>query len=84
MSEACVERERAVEREKRFIEEVSHSFFNPLCVAKGYLVLLEGKMSHDEQRKDLEVARRAIERIENMLIDVVCRGRSFGVQGRKR
>lgn len=73
LDEACVQREQAVEREKRFIEEISHYFFNPLCVAKGYLLLLERNVVRDEQKKDIEGVKRAVERIENMVIDVVGR-----------
>ena len=81
LNEARVQREQAVEREKRFIEEISHYFFNPLCVAKGYLLLLERNVARDEQKKDIEGVKRAVERIENMVIDVVGRESGQGMNG---
>ena len=32
------EAKRALEKERKFIEDTSHYFFNPICVAKGYLI----------------------------------------------
>ena len=81
LDEARLQRERAVEREKRFIEEISHYFFNPLCVAKGYLLLLERNVVRDEQKKDIEGVKRAVERIENMVMDVVGRENGQGMNG---
>ncbi|MFO8133674.1 MAG: PAS domain S-box protein [Thermoplasmatota archaeon] len=62
--------EQAVERERRFIEDVSHHFFNPLCIAKGYLNLSMRDVDPEVQRK-LQITRDAVDRMENVVKNVV-------------
>jgi len=62
--------EQAMERERRFIEDVSHHFFNPLCIAKGYLNLSMRDVDPEVQRK-LRVTRDAVDRMENVIKNVV-------------
>lgn len=61
---------QAVERERRFIEDVSHHFFNPLCIAKGYLNL-SMREADPETRRKLEITRDAVNRVETVVKNVV-------------
>ncbi len=62
--------EQAMERERRFIEDVSHHFFNPLCIAKGYLNLSMRDADPEIQRK-LQITREAVDRVETVVKNVV-------------
>ncbi len=62
--------EQAVERERRFIEDVSHHFFNPLCIAKGYLNL-SIREADPETRRKLRITRDAVDRVESVVKNVV-------------
>lgn len=64
---------RAQEKEKRFIEDTSHYFFNPITIAKGYLYLVYEE-SPPEMQEKLEKLENAIHRIENVVRNIVCRG----------
>ncbi len=68
------EAKRALERERKFIEDTSHYFFNPICVAKGYLDLHLQRDMSEEARGELEAIKRAVERIERTVKNVVTRG----------
>lgn len=57
-----------------FVKEISHTFFNPLCIAKGYIDLQLERAIPEEMRKEIEAAKRAIERIERIVKNVVTRG----------
>ena len=58
------ETKMALEGEKKFIEKTSHNFFNPLCIAKGYIALQLERDIPEETRKEVESVKRAIERIK--------------------
>jgi len=62
------------EKEKKFIERVSHYFFNPICIAKGYIHLAKEKMLSEEDVIMLEKANLAIERVENVVKNIVREG----------
>ncbi len=61
----------AFEREREFKLKTSHHFLNPICIAKGYLELLREECNKGE----IERAIRAIERIENVIKNIVKKGR---------
>lgn len=64
----------AYEAITKFRRNVSHYFFNPIIIAKGYIeLLMEGNIS-TEERKKLEKARTAIERIEAVVKNTVMHG----------
>lgn len=67
------ETKRALERGKKFIEDTSHYFFNPICVAKGHLDLHPQRDMLEEERGELEAVKRAVERIERTVKNVVTR-----------
>ncbi|MCD6481417.1 MAG: PAS domain S-box protein [Thermoplasmata archaeon] len=62
------------EKEKKFIERVSHYFFNPICIAKGYIHLAKERISSEEDVIMLEKAKLAIERVENVVKNIVREG----------
>jgi signal transduction histidine kinase len=59
---------------QRFTKYMSHEFFNPLCIAQGYLYLLEGgrygKLT-DEQRKQIQSISQNLKRIERLVRDSI-------------
>ena len=58
-----------------FKENMSHYFFNPIIIAKGYLdLLMEGNLSKKE-RKNVEKVKEAVERIEKVVRNIVFEGR---------
>jgi len=61
------------EKEKKFIEDTSHYFFNPITIAKGYLYLIYEESPPEIQEK-LEKLENAIHRIESVVKNVVNRG----------
>ena len=66
--------EQVMERERHFIEDVSHHFFNPLCIAKGYLNLSMQDADPEICRK-LQITRDAVDRVETVVKNVVRDGR---------
>ncbi|RLF48582.1 MAG: hypothetical protein DRN10_02355, partial [Thermoplasmata archaeon] len=55
---------------KIFAKQISHEFFNPLCIAQGYLYLLEeGKYGEltEKQKKQVESISHSLKRIENLV-----------------
>ena len=65
----------AYEGVKAFKEDVAHYFFNPICIAKGYLQLaMEGEKNMEEKVK-MEKVRVAIERIEAVVRNIVMHGK---------
>ncbi len=65
----------AYEGMKAFKEDVAHYFFNPICIAKGYLQLaMEGEKDTEEKIK-IEKVREAIERIEAVVRNIVMNGK---------
>ncbi len=68
--------EEIIEREKKFIEDISHYFFNPLCIAKGYIDLSMNGADTELKRK-LEITRTAVNRVETVVKHVVMEGRIY-------
>jgi PAS domain S-box-containing protein len=65
-----------LERERQFLEEISHYFFNPLCIAKGYLDLSIPQAEPPLKQK-LEITKEAISRVENVVKHIVTEGRIY-------
>lgn len=61
---------KALEQERRFKLKTAHHFFNPLCIAKGYLELA----LEDAEKNKIEKALQALERVENVIKNVTKRG----------
>ena len=61
---------RALKQEKEFKRKTAHYFFNPICIAKGFLELAR----KDEGEDNIEKALDAIERIENVIKNIVMKG----------
>lgn len=61
------------EKEKKFIEDTSHYFFNPLCIAKGYIELAKSRINGEEKIM-LEKAKEAILRIERVVKNIISKG----------
>ena len=62
--------EKALQQEKEFKLKTAHYFFNPLCIAKGYLEMVKKDCRKEEIDKIIE----AIERIEKVIKNVVQKG----------
>lgn len=62
---------KALEYERKFKSETAHYFLNPICIAKGYMGLAKEKNG----KKEVEKAIKAIERIENVVINIIEKGR---------
>ncbi len=67
---------RVLEKERKFLEEVSHYFFNPLCIAKGYLELSIPN-ADPALRKKLETTKQAVIRVENVVKHIVMEGKIY-------
>lgn len=68
------EMKRALEEERKFKADTAHYFFNPLCIAKGYLELAMKDERDAEQREKLKAIVNAVERVENVVKNVVIKG----------
>lgn len=68
--------EEIMERERRFTEDISHYFFNPLCIAKGYIDL-SMKEANPELKRKLEITRTAVDRVETVVKHVVMEGKIY-------
>ena len=68
------EMRRALEEEKKFKADTAHYFFNPLCIAKGYLELAMKDEKDAEQREKLKTIVNAVERVETVVKNVVMKG----------
>jgi sensor histidine kinase regulating citrate/malate metabolism len=66
---------QVLSREKQFRESVSHYFFNPIVIAKGYLHLLLQSEKNCEDKRKLEAIQEAIERIEAVVKNTVANGK---------
>lgn len=62
-----------LEREREFKRWTAHYFFNPICIAKGYLDMTMEELS-GEQRENLQKALHAIERVEKVVYNIVTKG----------
>jgi len=59
---------------KMFAKQISHEFFNPLCIAQGYLYLLEeGKYGEltEKQKRQVESISHSLKRIENLVKETI-------------
>ncbi len=67
-------KEEAKGLKKIFSERVAHLFFNPLCIAQGYLHLLSeekyGRLT-EEQRKQIETIEKNLGRIEKLIKETI-------------
>ncbi|MFO8133817.1 MAG: PAS domain S-box protein, partial [Thermoplasmatota archaeon] len=70
---AYEEMERALEKERVFKLKTAHHFFNPISIAKGYIDLVSDNLS-EEDRKKIQAARGAIQRVEAVVKNVTQRG----------
>lgn len=61
-------------RERLFKECISHHFFNPLCIAQGYLHLVLNEESNGDEKFMLEAAKKALTRIETVVKNVIYDG----------
>ncbi len=68
------EMRRALEKERKFKADTSHFFFNPLCIAKGYLELAIKDEKDARQLNKLKIISNAVERVENVVKNVVTNG----------
>ncbi|KAA0000375.1 MAG: hypothetical protein DRN21_00880 [Thermoplasmata archaeon] len=64
------EMKRALDEERQFKLETSHYFFNPICIAKGYLELAKEEGDIDKINKALD----AINRVEKVVKNIVTKG----------
>ena len=66
--------EEGEEFRKMFAKQISHEFFNPLCIAQGYIYLLEegkyGKLS-DQQKKQINAISKSLSRIEKLVKETI-------------
>ncbi len=76
LRKANIKMRKALEKEKKFLEEISHYFFNPLCIAKGYLDLSIPYADPSLKRK-LEITKEAVTRVENVVKHIVTEGRIY-------
>ena len=76
IKEANKKMQKALERERKFLEEISHYFFNPLCIAKGYLDLSIPNADPSLRRK-LEITKQAVTRVENVVKHIVTEGKIY-------
>jgi len=68
------EMKKALEEERKFKADTAHYFFNPLCIAKGYLELAIKDERDAEKREKLKAILNAVERVENVVKNVVIKG----------
>lgn len=67
------ERDRSLDRERTCIESISHHFFNPLAIAKGYLQLAQEESDNGSEAK-LRAASEALDRIEEVVKTIIRTG----------
>ncbi|KAA0011048.1 hypothetical protein B6U81_02550 [Thermoplasmatales archaeon ex4484_30] len=63
--------EKALENEREFKRKTAHYFFNPICIAKGYLEIAK----EEKEYKFVDRALKAIERIEKVVKNIVTEGK---------
>ena len=66
----------SLQRERKFLDEISHYFFNPLCIAKGYLDLTIPNAEPALKHK-LEITRHAVTRVETIVKNIVNEGKIY-------
>ena len=62
-----------LERERKIKLEMAHYFFNPIAIARGYMNLIMENLP-EKKKKDLEKAIYAVDRIENVVKNIVTKG----------
>ena len=62
-----------LEREREIKMEMAHYFFNPIAIAKGYMYLIMENLPRNE-KENLEKAINAVDRIENVVKNMVTKG----------
>ena len=67
------EKNRALEEEREFELMTAHYFFNPICIAEGFLDLAM-KNASEEVNEKLELVRIAVQRIKKVVKNVVEKG----------
>jgi len=67
------ERDCSLNRERTCIESISHHFFNPLAIAKGYLQLAQEESGNGSEAK-LRAASQALDRIEKVVKTIISTG----------
>ncbi len=67
-------RRNQLHRERVFKECISHHFFNPLCIAQGYLQLVLNRENAGDEEAMLAAAMQALARIETVVKNVVYDG----------
>lgn len=72
--EALERMKQALDREMVFKLKTAHHFFNPLCIAKGYLSLFLEKENGEGHTEEIRKAIEAIDRIQNVVANIVRRG----------
>ncbi len=60
----------ALEKEREFKRRIAHYFFNPIAIAKGYLLMA----LEEYNKKYVKKALKAVERIERVIKNIVERG----------
>lgn len=76
LEDAHKKMQEVLERERKFLEEISHNFFNPLCIAKGYLDL-SIPSANPALRRKLEITKQAIIRVEDVVKHIVIEGQIY-------
>ena len=67
------EKSAALEKEVEFKQDTAHYFFNPLCIAEGYLDLTQ-RQAPDNLQQELEKVQTALERIKKVVINAIEHG----------
>jgi len=66
--------EEGEEFRKMLAKQISHEFFNPLCIAQGYIYLLEegkyGKLN-EQQKRQIDAISKSLSRIENLVKETI-------------
>jgi signal transduction histidine kinase len=57
------ERRSVLDRQREFFRDASHAIRTPVTIARGHLELLEGTFSDPENREDLTIAVRQLDRM---------------------
>lgn len=66
--------EEGEEFRKMLAKQLSHEFFNPLCIAQGYIYLLEeGRYGdlNEQQRRQIDAISKSLHRIEKLVKETI-------------
>lgn len=67
------EKTKALEEEKQFKLKTAHYFFNPICIAEGFIELAIEE-SPQEIKEKLKIAQNAVQRIKKVVRNVIEKG----------